>query len=200
MNTFEAFNQALFLLINGTPATPVWLIGMAKLIADYVIWLIPLLLVAIWLRGEEEQRSLALRACIVAMLGVGANQLIGVVWQHPRPFVIGLGYTFLPHAPDSSFPSDHATVFAGVALTLLSGGANCLGGLTLLAGVLVAWARIFLGGHLPFKIYSAVVVASVAFGVVTPLWHLAGGAVTRWTIMLYRNLLSRPIALGWLRR
>src|SRR6202000_1244398 len=108
-------------------ATPGWLIGMAKLMAEYVIWLIPLLLVTIWLRGEEGQRNLALRACIVAMLGVGANQLIGVVWQHPRPFMIGLGCTCLPHAPDSSFPSDHVTVFASVALTLLSGGAVRLG-------------------------------------------------------------------------
>lgn len=200
MNTLEAFNQALFLLINGTPATPEWLIGMAMLIAGYVIWLIPLLLGAMWLWGNEEQRNLALRACIVAMLGLGANQLIGVVWQHPRPFMIGLGHTFLPHAPDSSFPSDHATVLASVAVTLLSGGARYLGGLTLLAGALVAWARIFLGVHFPLDMFGAVIVACIVFGLVTPLWHLAGNAITRCAIMLYRNLLSRPIALGWLRR
>jgi undecaprenyl-diphosphatase len=199
MNTLEVFNRALFLLINGTPATPGWLIGTAMLIASYVIWSIPLLLAGMWLWGNERQRNLALRGCIVAMLGVGANQLIGIVWQHPRPFMIGLGHTFLPHAPDSSFPSDHATVFACVALTLLAGRARCLGGLTLLAGVLVAWARVFVGVHFPLDMFGAVVVAGVAFGLVIPLWYLAGSAVTRWTIMLYRNLLSRPIALGWFR-
>jgi hypothetical protein len=86
MNTLEAFNQALFLLINGTTATPGWEISVALLIADYVIYLIPLLLAGMWLWGSEEQRRLAIRACLVAMLGVGANQLIGLVWQHPRPF------------------------------------------------------------------------------------------------------------------
>ncbi|MFM0758105.1 phosphatase PAP2 family protein [Paraburkholderia strydomiana] len=200
MNTLEAFNQVLFLLINGTPATPAWLVGIAIPVADYVIYLIPLLLAAIWLWGNEAQRSLAIRACLVAMLGVGANQLIGLVWQHPRPFMIGLGHTFLPHAPDSSFPSDHATVFAGIALTLLLGGARWLGGLTLLAGVMVAWARVFLGVHFPLDMLGAVVVAGVAYFLLAPLWDLGGAAVTRWAIALYRKLLARPIDLGWLRR
>lgn len=117
MNTLEAFNQALFLLINGTTATPGLEFSVASLIADYVIYVVPLLLAGMWLWGSEAQRGLAIRACLVAVLGVGANQLIGLEWQHPRPFMIGLGHTFLPHAPDSSFPSDHATVFAGIALT-----------------------------------------------------------------------------------
>jgi undecaprenyl-diphosphatase len=200
MNTLEAFNQALFLLINGTTATPGWEISVALLIADYVIYLIPLLLAGMWLWGNEAQRHLAIRACLVAMLGVGANQLIGLAWQHPRPFIIGLGHTFLPHAPDSSFPSDHATVFAGIALTLVLGGASWLGVLTLLAGVSVAWARVFLGVHFPLDMFGAAAVAGVAYALIAPLWHLVGNAVTRWAIVVYRKLLARPIALGWLRR
>jgi undecaprenyl-diphosphatase len=43
-------------------------------------------------------------------------------------------------------------------------------------------------------------VAGVACVLIAPLWHLAGMAVTRWAIMLYRKLLARPIDLGWLRR
>jgi hypothetical protein len=54
------------------------------------------------------------------MLALSANQLLGLVWQHPRPFLIGLGQTFLVHAPDSSRPGDYITVFAGVALTQLA--------------------------------------------------------------------------------
>jgi undecaprenyl-diphosphatase len=200
MDTLEAFNQALFLAINGTPTTPAWLMGTALLIADDVIYLIPLLLGGMWLWGNEAQRKLAIRACLVAMLGVGANQLIGLVWQHPRPFMIGLGHTFLPHAPDSSFPSDHVTVLSGVALTLLLGGARRLGGLTLLAGVAVAWARVFVGVHFPLDMLGAAAVACLAYALIAPLWHLAGSAVTRGTIVVYRKLLALPIDLGWLRR
>jgi undecaprenyl-diphosphatase len=199
MTTLEAFNQALFLMINGTASTPAWQVGTALFIADYLIYLIPLLLVGMWLSGDERQRNLAIRASLAAMLGVGANQLIGLVWQHPRPFMIGLGHTFLPHAPDSSFPSDHATVFAGVALTLLFGGARRLGELTLLIGVAAAWTRVFLGVHFPLDIVGAVAVACVAYALIVPLWRLAGTPVTRSAIVLYRKLLARPIALGWLR-
>jgi len=199
MEMLEALNQALFLMVNGTSATPGWAIGAASLIADWVIFVIPLLLAGMWLWGNEAQRNLAIRACLVAMLGVGANQLIGLVWQHPRPFMIGLGHTFLSHTPDSSFPSDHATVFAGIALTLLLGGERWLGGLTLLAGVSVAWARVFLGVHFPLDMLGAVVVACVSYVLIAPLWRRGGGAVTRWVIWLYRKLLARLIVPGWLR-
>jgi membrane-associated phospholipid phosphatase len=44
------------------------------------------------------------------------NQAIGLVWQHPRPFMAGIGHAWISHATDSSFPSDHTTVSFGVAL------------------------------------------------------------------------------------
>ncbi|WP_321782197.1 phosphatase PAP2 family protein [Burkholderia pyrrocinia] len=200
MNTLEAFNQALFLMINAAPATPPWLIGLATVIADDLIYLIPVLLTGMWLSGSEAQRNLALRACIVAMVALGANQLIGLVWRHPRPFMIGLGHTFIAHAPDSSFPSDHATVFASLALTLLLGDARTLGGLTLLVGLAVAWARVFLGVHFPLDMLGAVAVACATYVLIAPLWVLAGRAVTGIITRIYRKLLARPIASGWLRR
>jgi undecaprenyl-diphosphatase len=121
MNTVEAFNQALFLDINGSAAAPHWVIGLALVCAKYLTVLAPLLLAALWLTGRDWLRELALRACLVALLALLANFVIGLVWPHPRPFVMGLGHQFLPHAPDPSFPSDHVTAFAAVALTLLAG-------------------------------------------------------------------------------
>jgi len=198
MNSLEAFNQALFLMINATASTPVWQIDVARLIADYLIYLVPLSLVAIWLSGDERQRGIAVRACCVTLLALGINQIIGLVWQHPRPSMIGLGHTFLPHATDSSFPSDHGTVFASVALTLLSDGLRRYGLLTLLSGIAVAWARVFVGVHFPFDMAGAVAVACVAFLFIMPVWQLGGAVVMRWLLMLYRRLLAWPIDRGWL--
>lgn len=199
MNTLEAFNQALFLDINATTAAPAWQIHMAVLIADYLIWLIPLLLAGMWLWGSEKQRALAIRACLVAMLALGLNQLIGLVWQHPRPFMIGLGHTFLQHAPDSSFPSDHVTIFSSIALTLLPGSARRLGLLTVLGGLAVAWARVFVGVHFPLDMIGALAVACAAYALIAPLWRLGGTFVTHAMIVLYRKLLAWPITLGLLR-
>src|SRR5258705_8833560 len=198
MNTLEAFNQALFLMINATTSTPAWQIGVTRLIADYLIYLAPLSLVAIWLSGDQRQRDTAVRACCVTLLALGINQIVGLVWQHPRPFMTGIGHTFLQHAPDSSFPSDHATVFASVALTLLSDGLRRYGILTLLSGVAVAWARVFLGIHFPLYMAGAIAIACVAFLLVIPLWRLGGTIATRSLVMLYRKLLAWPIGRGWL--
>jgi hypothetical protein len=49
MTQIEAFNRALFLHINGGDGTPAWLIQAAIGIADNLIYLIPLLLVGLWL-------------------------------------------------------------------------------------------------------------------------------------------------------
>jgi undecaprenyl-diphosphatase len=113
---------------------------------------------------------------------------------------ISLGHTFLSHAPDSWFPSDHATVFAGIALTLLLGGSSWPCVLTLLAGASVAWARVFLGVHFPLDMFGAAAVACVVYVLIAPAWHLAGRTVTLCAIGLYPKLLAWPIDLGWLRR
>lgn len=190
MNQIEAFNRALFLYINGGDGTPAWLVQIAIVIANGMIYLIPLLLIGLWLWGDHARRSLALKACLVALLGVAANQAIGALWPHPRPFMIGLGHACMPHAADSSFPSDHMTVFAGVGLTLLFDGAIRWVVPTLLVGVSVAWARVFLGVHFPLDMAGAVVVAALAYVTVTPLWRKKGGPLTNLTERLYRKGLA----------
>ena len=200
MNEIEAFNRTLFLKMNGGDGTPAWLVDAAIGIADSLIYLVPLLLLWMWLWGDGARRQLAIKASLVAMLGVGANQVIGLVWQHPRPFMIGLGHAWLPHVPDSSFPSDHMTVFAGVGLSLLFDGAVWLGVLALSTGLCVAWARVFLGVHFPLDMVGAVGVAGTAYAFVTPFWRQAGKPLTDLAQRLHRLVLARPIATGWIRR
>ncbi|SIT41596.1 Phosphoesterase PA-phosphatase related [Paraburkholderia ribeironis] len=198
MSTLEAFNQALFLMINATPSTPAWLIDMARFSADYVIYLVPLSLIAMWLSGVEQRRETAVHASAVSGFALGLNQLIGLVWQHPRPFMMGIGHTFVEHAPDSSFPSDHGTLFACIALTLLLSGERRHGVVILLAGLAVAWARVFVGVHFPLDMAGAVVVAFISFGLIAPLWRPLGTNLTRGLVIVYRKLLAWPIGRGWL--
>lgn len=201
MNPLEAFNQALFLHINADAATPVWAIRTAAFIADDLIYLIPLALVALWCWPDEDQRSLAIKACLVALLALGINQMIILGWPHPRPFMIGLGRTFISHAADPSFPSDHVSIFSAVGLTLVFGQARSLTGWAILAlGAGVAWTRIFLGVHFPFDMLGAVVVACVAWMGIALVWPLVGSILTQQIELLYRALMARPIAWGLIRR
>ena len=200
MNKIEAFNQSLFLWINASVDTPSWAVDTAIVLADDLIYLIPVLLLVLWLWGDGARRNQAIKACLVTLLALGANQVIGLVWQHPRPFMIGLGHAWIPHAADSSFPSDHLTVFAGIGLTLLFSGAFRIAAAVLVTGFSVAWTRVFLGLHFPLDMVGAVAVTGVAYIVVSPLWRMTGDTLTNLAVKLYRAVFSHPIASGWVRR
>src|ERR1700731_3710228 len=115
----ENLNRTLFLLLNA-PAHPAPLtVGLAIGCAQYLIWLVPALLVIGWLRGSAPSRLTLLQAALAGLLGLLSSQVFGIAWPHPRPFAIGLGHTLLAHAPDSSFPSDHLTLLWCVSFSLL---------------------------------------------------------------------------------
>jgi len=196
----EALNRALFMEINAGPGTAPWMIDGAAVIANDLIYLIPVLLSAMWLWGNEARRELAIQACLTAMLGLGLNQAIGAVWTHPRPFAIGLGHTWTQHVADSSFPSDHMTIFTAVGISLLFGRERLLGLLTLAAGLGVAWARVFLGLHFPLDMLGAVGVACFSYGALLPPWRHTGSRLTRFVERLYRRFMVWPIIRGWVRR
>lgn len=199
MTNAELWNQAVFLALNARPGAPPWLLAIAEVIANDLIYLIPIALTAMWLWGDSRPRSVALKVCVVAGLGLGAGQLIGLTWSHPRPFTIGLGHTWMPHAADASFPSDHLTVFTAVGLCIALDGELMLG-LTLLAAVVfVAWARIFLGVHCPLYMLGAACLSAVTYMLVTPGWHILGGKMTQLVEQIYGKAMSWPISQRWVR-
>jgi undecaprenyl-diphosphatase len=190
MEQIEILNRALFLKINASPDTASWVIWIAKVVADDLIYAIPALLVIYWLWGSEAKRSLALKACLVAMLGLGFNQLIGLAWQHPRPFMIGLGHSWVQHTADSSFPSDHMTVFISIGISVLFGCEILAGILTLATGLAVAWSRVFLGVHFPLDMLGSIGVACLSYALILPLWRREGNTVTTFIEMLYRSIMA----------
>ncbi|MBG6075601.1 phosphatase PAP2 family protein [Polaromonas sp. CG_9.11] len=201
MDTLEALNLATFLGINADLNTPHWRIGTAILLANGLIYLIPLALIGLWCWGKERQRNLALKGCFVVLLALGMNQIIILLWPHPRPFMMGFGHSFMAHAADSSFPSDHATIFVGIGLTLVFNSVRSLIGWSVLAaGAVVAWARVYLGVHFPLDMVGAVAVAILAWLAIHMMWLRVGEAVT-WRIeQFYRLVLAQPISHGWIRR
>lgn len=199
MNKIEALNQSLFLQINAGIDTPAWAVHTAIVVANDLIYLIPLMLLMFWFWGNNASRNQVIKACLVIVLALGVNQAIGLVWPHPRPFMIGLGHTWINHVADPSFPSDHLTVFVGVGLTALWAGAPWLAAAVLAAACAVAWSRVFLGVHYPLDMLGAVVVTGLTYALVSPLWRVIGDASTRTAEKLYRAIFSRLIAFRWIR-
>ncbi len=185
--------------MNAGTSAPPWTVAVARVLADGVIYGVPLLLVMLWLWGDYRLRRAALRTCVVAALALGGGQLIGLAWPQPRPFMIGLGHSWISHAADPSFPSDHVTVFSAVGMSMLFDGQAVLGLIVLAAGACVAWARIYLGVHFPLDMVGAVALATATCMVVVPVWRRAGDRVTAVVQHAYRNVMALPIARGWVR-
>lgn len=155
----DTLNTQWFLWFNATtPPGPLQL-WWTTLVAEWLIYGLPLLLALLWLAGKRPAREAAVTATLSVLLALACGQLIGLLWPHPRPFMIGLGQTLLAHQPESSFPSDHATVFFTLGISLLWSGWRKLASLVLLLGGLVAWSRLYLGVHFPLDMLGALLLA-----------------------------------------
>src|SRR5699024_2061348 len=195
-----AFDHSLCLLINANPDSPLWAVDLGRLVAKQIIYLIPMLLVSMWLWGRSLQRNTALQALLTTAIALGANQLIGLWLPLDRPFVDGLGTTLLAHAPTPSFPSNHYTIFLCVGIALLRRHQPIMGVVLVLTGTVVAWSRIFVGIHYPSDMLGAIVVALASHAAISPFWQQHGDALTHHCQRLYRRVLAIPIAAGWLKR
>ena len=197
----EALNQTLFLLINASAQPNSAVVALAMLFGEYAIWLVPATLVLGWLRGNDALRQRLIEASASALLALLAAQIIGVMWPHPRPFMIGLGHTLIVHGADSSFPSDHLTFCWAVAFSLLMHPeARRAGWVLALIGLPMAWARIYIGVHFPFDIAGAALVSGISAWLcaLTGRWFAA--PVVRAAMIAYRPLCAPLIRRGWVTR
>lgn len=160
----EQLNLSLFDSINAATAhPPPFLLFCAIFSAEVLIYLLAVSIIIGWIRKDSNFRAALLTAVLAAVIGLLLNQAIGLVWYHPRPFEMGVGHSLMKHVIETSFPSDHATVFFSIGLSLLAIKQSRNWGIIIsLLAVLVAWSRIYLGIHFPFDMIGSLLVALVA--------------------------------------
>lgn len=147
----ENLNNSLFYFINATPDSAQWTISLAIFIAKDLINIVPLLAVVLWLWGPRDrvcaQRQLIVKIGIALIISLALFWTMGHLFPHDRPFVDHIGYNFLHHAADDSFPSDHGTVIFTFALAFLFWH-RLLSGIVMMAiAITIAWSRVYLGVH-----------------------------------------------------
>lgn len=166
----EGVNRSLFLALNASPGLTGISLNLAIGAAKYSI--VVLACVVVWrgLLGNSRDRSGLIHVVIAVVPALAINYVVGLVFFHPRPFMIGLGHTYLAHLPEASFPSDHATFMWTIAFGMLYWSPTKPSSwIALLLAGLTSWARIFLGLHFPFDIAGSIVVASVSVAALAPL-------------------------------
>lgn len=197
----EAINRSLFLMLNAGDQPAPSSLWVAKLLAQHSTLLLPLLVIGLWLWGTRTARTAAVSAILCVALAMMANVIIGMFFMHPRPFMIPLGHSWMSHQAETSFPSDHATLFFAFGLGVFCSGLRGLGAVIVILGVAVGWARVYLGVHFPFDIVGALVVSiASAWGLVTLLaFRDIGTRLVDRLERAYRTLFALAIDKGYLR-
>jgi undecaprenyl-diphosphatase len=139
--------------------------------------LIFLAIVAAWfLVGLGRRRTAdlvgAVAALIAAALALAVNQVIGLFWTRPRPFVAhpGAVHVLASHAADASFPSDHAAAAFAIAAVLVVLHRR-VGIAALVLATAVAYARVYVGDHYPGDVAAGALIGIVSAVVVVRLLH-----------------------------
>lgn len=197
----ESLNRTLFLSLNAPEHPSALMVTLATVFAEHLIWAVPLLIGMGWLRGGEGTRRTMLAATASGLLALLINQAIGLAWAHPRPFMVGLGQTLIPHVADSSFPSDHLTLWWAVALSLaLQRGPRVVGTALAFLGIPIAWARIYVGVHFPFDVLGALAVAALSAWLTLREGRRYLEPSYRLATAIHRQLFGRLIVQGWVRK
>jgi undecaprenyl-diphosphatase len=160
-----SLNERVFLAVNG--------LAHHSRVADYVMvataqavpFLLAGMLLVAWFWQRREPNHAAFRAATSGLLGLGLAPLIGMAHYQPVPAGLGLGQQLIVHVANNSFPSEHASVAFGVAVSLLL-SRNRLWPAALALAVLVGFARIFVGVHFPADVLAGAAAGTLA-GLVT---------------------------------
>jgi len=161
-------NYDLFKWINNSSGNS-FVDALMKDVAKYAI-AISFLVLAVLCLMRLFHRSLW--PVIWSGVGLVLTFLLGLVaaaaYSEKRPFQTHHVHQLLSHAPGQSFPSDHATAAFGCALVALVFLNRAWGVVLILLGVLIGFARVYLGIHYPGDIggsfLCAVVGVAVAWG------------------------------------
>ncbi len=156
-------NIYLFNSINYLAGKNIVLDNIMIFLARYLIWIAPLFLLYLWFRKSADSgyKKLSLFILVSVLLSLLISWSVSLCYFHPRPFMIGLGTKLITRSPDSSFPSDHATIMFAVALATLFWKRYRMGILFLLLALAVGLARVFCGIHFPFDLVGAFLVAGL---------------------------------------
>ncbi|MFE0653707.1 phosphatase PAP2 family protein [Streptomyces sp. NPDC059534] len=164
-------------IVHTAQTTPTWLDRLISGYSAYGLALFAVLMLVAWWRARNQGPERAVRALAVPLITVAAfavSSLLKPVVREARP-CRSLRVTVLETCPapgDWSFPSNHATLAAAAAVALLFVSRR-LGAAALVAAVLMAASRVWVGAHYPHDAVVGFLVGAVVALLATWTVHRA---------------------------
>ena len=137
---------------------------LVALLANYLIFVPPIVLITILIRLKKQARiELLILLVMSSILTVLLVKLATTLHQDPRPFIRD-GVTPLIHSStDNGFPSDHSAFSAVIAFVVLKFNRKVGYGLLVVA-VLIGTSRVLAGVHHTQDIVGGIVIAGISVG------------------------------------
>ena len=185
------FDVALFRWVNGLAGHHPVLDAVMSAVASYAPLVVVVVLLACWGRWTRPWQRAAALAALAALVALGIGQLLGMALPRPRPFIDMPVTVLVPHAPDTSFPSDHAILMFSTTVVLASVSRRlsaCLAAFS----CLVLVARVYAGVHYPADVLGGAVLGAAAGWTILRLTRVH--VVERWIATVLDGLARLHVA------
>ena len=141
---------------------PAFVAAAAPAIAFCASWglFVPVALVLASIVNRAHRREAIVEATCGGLATVILVKIAGLVYTHPRPFVVHHMAPLVAHVADNGFPSDHSAA-AGLAVAFLWARSRPSAIIALVFALLVGAARIAVQLHWPID-----VIAGYSFGII----------------------------------
>jgi len=197
--SLDQLNLYLFHLLNVPDQASIWMINYASLIAHDLVYVFLLIFAIAWLRGSREIKTGIIKAAIFTAITLSISEVLSAVLNTPRPFVMEVGQTLIEHAPTGSFPSNHMSIFSGIAFAYYFSAQRDLGRILLWTAWLVAWSRVYVGVHFPIDMMGAFVIALAVNLAGSPLWWKYENKIMNFILNIHQFLFKPFIRIGWVK-
>ena len=197
--SLDQLNLYLFHILNVPDQASIWMIDYASLIAHDLVYLFLLIFAIAWFRGSYEVKTGIIKAFIFTAITLLMSEVLSAILNTPRPFVMDVGRTLIEHASTGSFPSNHMSIFSGIAFAYYFSPQRDLGRILIWTAWLVAWSRVYVGVHFPIDMLGAFLMAIIVNLAGLPLWWKYENQIINFILGIHYWLFSPLIRMGWIK-